>query len=81
MKSRSAFHIEQKMAFEKFSCFFVNFLRNSFGRIKVISTMVERDYAPDMTWQGADLLYISIDWFLYDKRFYRTVFPKTIVIF
>ena len=61
MKSRSVFHIEafekmafekmafEKMAFEKFSCFFVNFLRNGFGRIKIISTVVERDYAPDMT--------------------------------
>ena len=36
MKSYSVFHIEQKTEFEKFNCFFVKFLRSSFGRIKVI---------------------------------------------
>ena len=30
---------------------FIDFLRYSFGRIKVISTVVEREYAPDITWQ------------------------------
>ena len=44
-------HIEQKMEFEKFNCFFIDFLRYTFGRIKVISTVVERDYTPDITWQ------------------------------
>ena len=44
-------HIEQKMEFEKFNCFFIDFLRYTFGRIKVISTVVERDYTPDITRQ------------------------------
>ena len=66
MKSCSVVHIEQKMEFVKFNCFFIDFLRYSFGRIKVISTVVEREYTPDLT----NLLCISIDWFLYDKRFY-----------
>ena len=39
------------MEFEKFNCFFINFLRYSFGRIKVISTVVEREYTPDITWR------------------------------
>ena len=39
------------MEFVKFNCFFVDFLRYSFGRIKVISTVVEREYAPGITWQ------------------------------
>ena len=43
-----SFHIEQKMEFEKFSCYFIDFLRYSFGRIKVISTVVERKYTPDI---------------------------------
>ena len=51
MKSCSVFHIEQNMEFEKFNCFFINFLRYSFGRIKVISTVVEREYTPDINWQ------------------------------
>ena len=41
--------IEQKMEFEKFNCFFIDFLRYTFGRVKVISTVVERDYTPDIT--------------------------------
>ena len=49
MKSCSVFHTEQKMEFEKFNCFFVGFLRSSFGRIKVMSTVVEREYLPDIT--------------------------------
>ena len=36
------------MEFEKFNCFFIDFLRYSFGRIKVISTVVEREYTPDI---------------------------------
>ena len=35
-----------KAEFEKFNCLFVDFLRYSFGRIKVISTVVERGYTP-----------------------------------
>ena len=50
-ESCSVFHIEQKIEFEKFNCFFIDFLRYSFGRIKVISTVVEREYTPDITWQ------------------------------
>ena len=49
MKSCSVFHKEQKMVFEKFNCFFIDFLRYSFGRIKVISTVIERGYIPDIT--------------------------------
>ena len=51
MKSCSVFHIEQQMVFEKFNCFFIDFLRYSFGRIKVILTVVKREYTPDITWQ------------------------------
>ena len=39
------------MEFEKFNYFFIDFLRYSFGRIKVISTVVEREYTPDINWQ------------------------------
>ena len=39
----------QKMKFEKFNCFFVDFLGSSFGRIKVILTVVEREYTLDIT--------------------------------
>ena len=39
------------MEFEKFNCFLTDFLRNSFGRIKVISTIVEKEYTPDINWQ------------------------------
>ena len=37
------------MEFEKSNFFFVGFLRPSFGRIKVTSTVVEREYTPDIT--------------------------------
>ena len=60
------FHIEQKTDFEMFNCFFVNFLKYSFGRITFISTVVEREYKPETP---TDLLCISIDWSLHDKRF------------
>ena len=40
--SYSVFHIKQKMEFEKFNSFLVDFLRNNFGRIKVISTVIEK---------------------------------------
>ena len=39
------------MEFEKFNCFFIDFLRYSFGRIKVISKVVEREYTLGITWQ------------------------------
>ena len=39
------------MEFVKFDCFFIDFLRYSFGRIKVVSTVVEREYTPDITWE------------------------------
>ena len=48
MKSCSVFHTKHKMEFEKFNCFFADFLRSSFGRIKVMSTVVEREYTPDI---------------------------------
>ena len=63
----SVFHTEQKMEFEMFNCFFVDFLRSSFGRIKVMSTVAEREYTPDIT------RYICFAYQLaglYDKRFY-----------
>ena len=36
------------MKFGKFNCFYVNFLRYSFGRIKIISTVVELEYTTDI---------------------------------
>ena len=42
---------DEKLEFEKFNCFFIDFLRYSFGRIKVISTVVQREYTPDINWQ------------------------------
>ena len=67
MESCSVFHTEQKMEFEKFNCFFLGFLRSSFGRIKVVSKVVEREYTRDIT------RYIGFAYQLtglYDKRFY-----------
>ena len=49
MKCYLVFNIEQKIEFEKFNCSFVEFLKYSFGRIKVISTVVEGEYTPDIT--------------------------------
>ena len=51
MKSCSVFHIEQKVEFEKFNCFFIDLLRYSFGRINRISVVTERENIPDITWQ------------------------------
>ena len=76
MDSCLVFHTEQKMEFEKFNCFFVGFLRSSFGRIKVMSTVVEREYTPDITRHICFAYQLTG---LYDKRFYWTVFP--IVLF
>ena len=49
MESCSVIHIEQKTKFKKFNCFFVDFLRYSFGRIEFISPVIEREYTPDIT--------------------------------
>ena len=48
-KSCPVLHTEQKMEFEKFNCFFDGFLRSNFGRIKIMSTVVEWDYTPAIT--------------------------------
>ena len=66
-KTSSVFHAEQKMEFEKFNCFFVCFLRSSFGRIKVMSTVVEKQYTPDIT-RHIGFAYQMTG--LYDKRLY-----------
>ena len=50
-KSYSVFHTEQKMEFEKFNCFFVDFWKYCFGRIKVILTVVGGEYKLDITQQ------------------------------
>ena len=76
MKSCSVFHTGQKMEFENFNCFFVGFLKTSFGSIKVISTVVEREYIPDITRHICFAYQLTG---LYDKRFYWKVFP--IVLF
>ena len=75
-KSCSVFHTEQKMESEKFNCFFVGFLRSRFGRIKVMSTVVEREYTTDITRHICFAYQLTG---LYDKRFYWKVFP--IVLF
>ena len=67
MKSCSVFHTEQKVEFEKFNYFFVDFLRSSLGEIKVKPTVVEREYTSDIT------RYICFAYQLtglYGKRFY-----------
>ena len=51
IKSHSVFQIERNTEFQKFNCFFVYFLSYSFERIKVISTVIERKYTPDITRQ------------------------------
>ena len=75
MKNCSVFLMEQKMEFEKFNCFFVDFLGCSFGRISYVDRGWKRVYTRH---NPTYLFYISTDWFLYDKRFYWTVFPITI---
>ena len=67
MKSYSVFHTEQKMEFESFNCFFVGFLRSSFWRVKVMSTVVEREYTPDMT---RHICFVYQLTGLYEERFY-----------
>ena len=54
-----SFHTEQNMEFEKFNCFFDGFLRSSFGRIKVMSTVATRHICFVYQLTG-----------LYDKKFY-----------
>ena len=54
---------------------FVGFLRSSFGRIKVMSTVVEREYTPDIT---GHICFAHQLTGLYDKRFYWTVFPTVL---
>ena len=70
-----SFHIEQKMEFEKFNSFFISFLRYSFGRIKVISTVVEREYTPDINWllilRGFTERYFLTDYsYISENHFY-----------
>ena len=76
MKSYSVFHIEQKMEFEKFNYFFIDFLKYIFGRIKVISTLVERDYKPDKNWQIIFVYQLTDFYMLRDlnKRYFLTVY-------
>ena len=61
MKSCPVFHREQKMVFKKFNCFFINLLRYSFERIKVILTVIEKEYTPGITFNLTDLLCMSVD--------------------
>ena len=90
MKSCSVFHIEQKMEFKKFNCFFVNFLRYTFGLIKFISTMIEREYTPDITrqicfayqWTGFYMIRGFAEWYfltncsyILEKHFYFVKAP------
>ena len=49
MISEKKVHPEPKTEFEKFNSFFIDFLRYSFRRIKVISAVVEREYTADTT--------------------------------
>ena len=77
MKHCSVF-LEQNMEFEKFNSFFIDFLRYNLGRMKVISTVVGREYTPNITWQ---ISLASIYWLLYDKRFYLTVFPDRLQLY
>ena len=39
IKRYSVYHIEEKMELQKFNCFFVDFLKYSFRRTKIISTV------------------------------------------
>ena len=73
MKTYSVLCIEQKMEFEKFNCFFVDFLRYSWESKSFFDRGWKRVYTRH---NAADLLCISVDWFLCDKRFSWTVFPN-----
>ena len=75
MESCSVFHIEQKMEFEKFNCFFIDFLRYSFGRIKVISTVVEREYTPDFVYRQNCFAYQLTGFYMirgFTERYFLT---------
>ena len=74
LESCSVFHIEQKIEFEKFNCFFIDFLRYSFGRIKVISTVVERECTPDITWQFSFAYQLSSFYMIrgFTERYFLT---------
>ena len=67
-----SFHIEQEMELEKFNCFFIGFLRYSFGRIKVTSTVIDKTVYT--IHNLADLSCMPIDWFLYDRGFTERYF-------
>ena len=74
MKHCSVFHIKQRMKFEKFTCFFIDFLRYSFWENK---SYFERGCKRVYTRHNlTDLSCMPIYWFLYDKMFYLTVFPN-----
>ena len=76
MKSCSVFHIEEKMEFEKFNCFFIGFLRYNLRRIKVILTVVEREYTLDITWQAC-FAYQLTDFHLirgFTERYFPTLY-------
>ena len=55
------------MEFEKFNCFFVDFIRSSLGDIKIKPTVVESEYKPDITRYICFAFQLTG---LYDKRFY-----------
>ena len=61
MKSCSVFYIEQKVEFEKFNCFFIDFFKTKFWENKsYFDSVWKRVYTRrNLT----DLLLISIDWF------------------
>ena len=74
MKCYSVFHIEQKTKSGKFNCFFVNFLRYSFKRIKIISIVVEREHTPDVTRQICFAYQLTVLYMI--RRFTERYFLK-----
>ena len=62
-----SFSHRAKDGFEQYNCFFVDFLRYSFGKIKVISTVIEREYTPDIARQICFAYQLTG---FYDERFY-----------
>ena len=76
MKCYLVFNIEQKIEFEKFNCSFVEFLKYSFGRIKVISTVVEGEYTPEIIWQIC-FAYQLTDFYMisgFTERYFLVIF-------
>ena len=55
MISYSIFYIEQK----RFNYFFVDFLKNCFGRVEIMLTMVEREYIFSITRQICSKYFIE----------------------